>query len=527
MANPTCRPRPLVAPISVAIAVLSLLMCVGARNLAWDDADYLRDGLRVANAIRSNWSSRPVEAFEALLRVRPKPPLLVGWITLGGLVEPLRRPSSLLLFASVVPFAALLVGVARVGQVLAGPRAAALALVCVAASPMGLSFGSKVMVETSMGLWVLLTFFFAANLLNRPNQRGAVALGVVLGLACLTKLTAAMILPVPALLTLVLLFRRFGTRRASKLVAWTTAAFLLIAGPWYVENGPEAIRFAGFSSQYNLSALGSSDIVGPAARLAALARDVIGWPLLGAAAVAVVGLASRRPSVISDRGGVAVDYWILAVAGGVSSALILLVPAYFDPRFFLPVWPALAIGCGALLAQGGWDRGRLSAVAIALSLGLGLIQSAGRLASEPRTTTFWAARSLIEDLVKRHGVANIYNVGNCRDWNVSKTGLINELRPNPTDCFVLHDLSGASPEKFLRRLEGAEAVVALDRSSLPSEWFEYGPNLNRNCGPAVAHLLADRRFIRVLDYPSEGLPPLFVFVRRDLQAARANTRLGL
>ena len=524
MANLTRRSSPLLIPAFVAVAVISLVACVGKRNLAWDDADYLRDGLRVANAIRAKWSSQPVEALETLLRVRPKPPLLVGWIALGGLVEWLRRPSSLLLFASVVPFAALLLGVARVGWVLAGPRAATLALICVAASPMGLSIGSRVMVETSMGLWVVLAFFLAANLLNRPSRGFAVALGAVIGLACLTKLTAALIFPVPGLLTLVLLVRRLGASKASKLMVWSTAALLLFAGPWYVENGPEAVRFAGFSSRYNLAALGSSDVVGPGERLVALARDIAGWPLLGAAAIAAVGMAWRRPSEISDRSGVAADYWVLAVAGGVSSALILLVPAYFDPRFFLPAWPALAVGCGALLARGGWDRGWLSAVAVTGLLGLGILQSADRLASEPRTTTFWAARSLIDDLVRRHGVANIYNVGNCRDWNVSKTGLINELRPDPTDCFVLHDLSGSTPEKFLPRLEQAESVVALDRASLPPEWFEYGPNLNRNCGPAVAHLLNDRRFVRVLDYPSEGLPPLFVFVRRDLQAAQADAR---
>ena len=43
----------------------------------------------------------------------------------------------------------------------------------------------------------------------------------------------------------------------------------------------------------------------------------------------------------------------------------------------------------------------------------------------------WGAKRLIDDLVAHHQVAMIGNVGNCGDWNVCKTGLVNELRATP------------------------------------------------------------------------------------------------
>ena len=85
---------------------------------------------------------------------------------------------------------------------------------------------------------------------------------------------------------------------------------------------------------------------------------------------------------------------------------------------------------------------------------------------------------------------------------------------------MLNDLSGSpTSDDFLARLEQAEAVVALDRSKLPPGWFDYGPGVNRSCDAVVAHVMLDKQFVRVEDAPVTGLPPLFVFVRRDLRSA--------
>ena len=504
----------------VFLTILCLAHGVADQNLAWDDADYLRDGLKVANSVRQDWGTRPGHVLGCLLRIKPKPPLLVGWIAAGGLVPALRSPTRLIAFASLIPFAGLLVAVATVTARRYGPWAAVLALLGVAGSPMALSFGAKVMVETFLSLWVVLALFSMARLLDGPSRGRATALGAVLGFACLTKMTVALLLPAPLIVTLVLLIRRHGPARTGAAVGWALAVGVLIAGPWYLKNGEAAIRFARFSAQYNLVALGAGVRVGPGDRLLAIGRDLIGWPL-----VAIAGLAGSLALRRRRRLGLEVeptdDFLVLTLACFLSSTAVLLVPTYFDPRFLLPAWPAMAIGFGAVLVQIRPSRDRLAAFATAAALALAVFGSSRQLAAEPKTTTFWAARSLIDHLVMHHRAANLVNVGNCRDWNVSKTGLVNEFRPNPRDCFVLHDLSGSAPGEFLRRLETAEAVVALDRSKLPPTWFDYGPRLNQSCDFAVAHLRGDERFRRVEDFPTADLPPILVFVRRDLQTARA------
>ena len=98
---------------------------------------------------------------------------------------------------------------------------------------------------------------------------------------------------------------------------------------------------------------------------------------------------------------------------------------------------------------------------------------------EPASTTCWAARSLIEQIVSRYGVATLANVGNTQDWNVCKTGLINELRDDPNDCFVLHDLSSESSEGLRTRLPRFDAVVVLETSGISPGFLAAVPGLNR------------------------------------------------
>ena len=196
-----------------------------------------------------------------------------------------------------------------------------------------------------------------------------------------------------------------------------------------------------------------------------------------------------------------------------SGTAILLIPAYFDPRFLLPIWPGLAVVLGGRLGRlisGGAPAP--AAVACGL-LGLGLVLSAGRLAREGETTTYWATARLIDRLVAEHRVATIGNVGNSADWNVCKTGLVNELRPTPADCFVLHDLSRDEPAVLERRLARLDAVVVLDRSGLTPGLLEAAPGLNR-AYHAIDAALGQTPRLRRVEVDLAGLPPLSVYVRR-------------
>ena len=53
------------------------------------------------------------------------------------------------------------------------------------------------MVETYLALWVLLVYGLTALYLIAPSRKKAAALGLVVGLALLTKLTIALFLPGP------------------------------------------------------------------------------------------------------------------------------------------------------------------------------------------------------------------------------------------------------------------------------------------------------------------------------------------
>ena len=132
---------------------------------------------------------------------------------------------------------------------------------------------------------------------------------------------------------------------------------------------------------------------------------------------------------------------------------------------------------------------------------------------QPSNQTYWRTASLIDHLVSEYGVATLGNVGNRIDWNVCKTGLINELRDKPADCFVLHDLTKLTQERVRQALPRFDAVVVLDRFVDPDGRSHYSPGLNRSYGAVVESLTQDPQFVLVPTPQSEGLPHLSVYVK--------------
>jgi 4-amino-4-deoxy-L-arabinose transferase-like glycosyltransferase len=535
MAEPPCdrRWRDMASPaLLLGLALVALLTWVVVRsggNLAWDDAGYLRAGLRIARLSRAE----PAQFVRQTLRERPKPPWLAAWIASARLVLGQHEILPLIVAASVVPYALLILAVAVVAARLFGRRAVVPSLLALAASPLSLSFGAKVMVETFLALWLLLTLAFAALLLDRPSPRRARGLGAALGLAFLTKLTLALFLPAAALVFLGRFARRYPIdRRAATLALGILGPLVLLAAPWYFQNGRTAVRFAFFASRFNVLALARDDVTPAIARLAALFDQVAGgpWPILAALLVAVLGGYRRwwgtgtgaETDSPGSRNTAAADFVALAMVAAGSGTVLLLIPAYFDARFLLPIWPALAVCLGGLFARVPLPaRSARAGVVVAHGfLVVGLVLSANRLAHEAQTVTYWKARRLIDDLVTRYHVACIGNVGCCGDWNVCKTGMINELRANPDDCFVLHDLSRNGPAELERRLGRFDALVVLDRASLPPGFVDAAPGLNRAYGSIDAALVKTPGFQRVA-IDCDGLPPLSVYVRpRDQRLRR-------
>ena len=128
---------------------------------------------------------------------------------------------------------------------------------------------------------------------------------------------------------------------------------LAIAGPWYALNTVKAVKFAIFSSRYDKVAGDRSDRVSTAEHAAAIVGDLAGWPLAATfVSSTFVGsvLAFRKRKSSADRETeqpeIQAHLGRMAWLGFGTSAVVLLYPSYFDPRFLLPIWPVLAIDIG-------------------------------------------------------------------------------------------------------------------------------------------------------------------------------------
>ncbi len=509
--------------LSSSVVLLIGLVLVRHGNLAWDDADYLRRGLADARHASSGTTVAVMpRLFARLVHEQPKPPLLVGWIALGALLTGRSQIDVLMVYSSVVPFVLLALGTVGVARRHHGPAAGLLALAFLLASPRSLSFGGKVMVESLLAFWVLLALGLASELADWPRRRTGIALGLATGLALLTKLTAVLLLAGASVPFLWWMFRpgpdRSPRRRA---LGWALVACLVVAGPWYARNARAAVQFGAFSARYNLLAEGQSRIVPAWDRLGRILGDLPGWPLIVMLGVVGFGISIGRgfkptlePAATAASCSSAARFRVLVVASSLAAAGVLMIPAYFDSRFLLPLWPSVAVALGGALAEPFRGLTFRPQVAIGAALAASLAASIAGLVGEPASTTCWAARGLIDQIVSRYGAANLANVGNIADWNVCKTGLINELRDDPSSCFVLHDLSAETAEELRTRLPRFDAVVVLETAAFPSGFLAAAPRLNRAYPSIFSTIEADPALVRLDGLPLEGFPPLTVYVRR-------------
>ncbi len=511
----------------IALSILAVLagIVVGRRgNLAWDDADYLRRGLANARTAESAGGLKVLlRGFECLLHEGPKPPLLVAWIQIGAMAFSRHNVDFLIVYASVVPYAFLLVATIAIGRWLNGELGGLLALVCLVSSPYSLAFGAKVMVETYLGLWVLLTYVLAARLLVRPTRRCGLALGTAVGVSLLTKLTTALFLPAPLFYVLAYAIRPNPNRRPLlRILLWSAVMSLAIAGPWYALNTAKAVKFAIFSSRYDEVARDRSNRVSTAERAAAIVGDLAGWPLAATfVSATLVGtvLAWRKSKSSAHReteqSDIQAHLGRMAWLGFGTSAVVLLYPSYFDPRFLLPIWPVLAIDIGRRFHLMMASLNATPRLLLGGGLAASLLLASTALIRGPSNHTYWDTGAMIDDLVQQYGITTLGNVGNCAEWNVCKTGLLNELRDRPADCFVLHDLTKLPPERARKMLDRFDAVVILSRTDSPEKQFVYPPGTNRSYGPVVENLTQNPLFVAVPTPVREGLPHLSVYVKQS------------
>jgi hypothetical protein len=518
-----------------SIALLAVFVSARQGNLAWDDADYLRRGLTNARLATNGDAALLIpRALDRLLQEQPKPPFLVGWITLCVLIVGRAHLGVLILFSSVVPFLLLLLTVAGLARRSGGAWAGLIAVAGVVASPRTFSFGGKVMVETFLSLWVLLALHLAGRLQSEPGRRLAMGLGLVTGLALLTKTTAVFLLA-----GAVAWFLWKTTRRAQgrslrvRALVYAGLSSVAVAGSWYVHNATSAVRFALYSSRFNLVAEGQSQLKPIRDRLVLILADLPGWPLLAVLGILVFVLSAARWLGRDDesRGFAEVQpstlhFCLVTAASLIGATMVLMIPPHFDTRFLLPLWPAVAVALSGPIARLVASLGFVPRILAGAGLAASVSMSAVGLAREPVAPTHWSATRLIDRLVSRHGVSYLANVGNIETWNVCKTGLINELRSNPDDCCVLQDLSPESQAGLRTRLPRFDAVIVLEPSAFPAGFMEAAPGLNRAAATIHGILAANPGLVRLDDLPVDGLPPMRVYLRRreNSQASPAPAR---
>lgn len=517
-----------VTTILIAACLLWLTVRVVGRHgsLAWDDADYLRRGLSNARLVGESAAQVPIRRIaDVLLQEQPKPPLLVAWIMMAIPVVGRANLDALIVHGSVLPFALLLLATAGLALRFHGSWASLLAVVMLVSSPSALLFGGKVMVETFLGLWVMLALAMIAEIVVRPSRKTGALLGLALGLACLTKLTAALLLAGAVVLLAWWIVRTNGNRaQPVRALAWATLTCLVLAGPWYAHNLPAAVRFGIYSSRFNLDVEGRSGSIPPLQRLLLLVTDLPGWPLAAilSSAGLILWFRKRQDNVsqettgedVAEEQAVARRFRLLVATSILAATIVLMFPHHFDSRFLLPLWPALTVTLSGILGEAIRSLTPRWRLVVGATLAASLAASVMGLIGEPVSTTCWNARGLIDELVTRHGVSSLANVGNTEGWNVCKTGLVNELRENPADCFVLHDLSAETGESLRSRLSRFDAVVVLDPSAFPPGFKEALPALNRGYSAIGEAIKADTELTRVNDLSRTGLPPLTCYVRR-------------
>lgn len=161
----------------------------------------------------------PLHAFVLVPVHAVLAPLGVGWYRSAVVVSLLAASGALLLLH-------------RLARDLAGPRAAAVALVTAAAIKVFFIHAHK---ASSDQLFVLLVVAAATVLLSaRPVPRNWAGCGALAGLAWLTR-DNGIVMPVWAAAVLLLLDPwRLAWRRRVLAVAWVWAGFLVVASPWLV-----------------------------------------------------------------------------------------------------------------------------------------------------------------------------------------------------------------------------------------------------------------------------------------------------
>ncbi len=356
----------------VVLACSLLLLIAGARHIVrhplpigWDESVYVNHVAEDRHAILRGGPLAWAKQIAWSDRIRP-PGYRLAAAPLSLLGEPTPRRLRVAALASLVLTGALLF---LAGRLVAGAAAGALwgAGFAFAASPFraDLLFGTEITLYPALaGVVYAVARWFRSG---RVGPGAAIVLGGSTAIGALSKATFLVVLVPFLALAALFAWRQPGGRRASGLAAAATFAGLLVAAPWWVYNGGEALRYASNSAGFTPHSF---------PWVPALMDDLLGPPLavcvLGALMLAVLRLPWRPGS--TDQ--VATSLAVACAGGAIMLAVLHALSINHNMRLLSPAWVPAA-GVPAILLHGGGWLGRRS---VQTGVSAALVAQSGLLA---------------------------------------------------------------------------------------------------------------------------------------------------
>ena len=264
---------------------------------------------------------------------------------------------------------------ARVGGRVAG----AFAVLALASCPEIVSATQTFGTEYPLYLATAATLYYlAANWDRREGSaRDWIGLGLALGLGAWSKASFALIGGPAVLLTLVLSRRKAFRGPGAGFLVKSVFLAAILAAPWWLLNGREAIRYAWYASNFARHSIGSTfgevlvnwslkltlRTAGPLLTLLVLA--VLLTPLLSALAKRKTGMSHGQTTSL----------W-LGLLTPVPLALVHLLGSNHNMRLLSPALVPFAVAFGVVAGQTSWSRARPLAAGVSVAICLQLVMMA-------------------------------------------------------------------------------------------------------------------------------------------------------
>jgi tetratricopeptide (TPR) repeat protein len=255
-------------------------------------------------------------------------PIWIYAAVAGAAADPLRAAR----LCSVAFGLASVLGLAWLGRLLHSARAGVLAAFLYVAAPFTLVYDRMALVDALLAALVVYALIFVVLWSRTRRRRWALALGLTVGAAGLTKLSGLLLLPLPALVALG--SRSAGRGRLAPQLAWVYAIAFVLLVPLVLDASGTGRFF-----EENLWLLqpgpGGSSLIPRNARLAATWLVAYFTPV-GAAVVALA-------LAWAVLGRARADLLLASVAMGWCLFFVLAGGRYWFPRYVLPAVPPLLL----------------------------------------------------------------------------------------------------------------------------------------------------------------------------------------